>query len=255
MALNFMKRIFSLITLAIGFASCNSPKAVLLPQEDSIVEKPSNHRKYSLDTYDSINFVLSEITSDYFDHYILQTGETIKSDSSGKKQNGVLTLPLVSGQVCTKSDTGVSDGSSDSYVIYEYNGILPSIDEYYVLALGYESYNFFLINRHTGEETSVGSDPVVSPLATKIISFYIDDTEIAENLPIGFSVHEILNKKIKKEKEKNTTIYYQKEEGYSYYPDSKEWCWESENVLLLKFTYKGKEQEEHSDYLKLKIKK
>jgi hypothetical protein len=252
----FIKNSCFLITVLALFAACNGQRQVPVKQEntDILVEMPANHRKYKMDTYDSADFKLAEISSIYFDTTVSQSGEVVVQDSSGEKQNGVLRLPLITGVVVAKTDTGVSDGSSDSYVEYEYKGLFKSIEQYYILALSYESYAFFLIDRRTGEETSIGIDPVVSPHATKIISWNIDESEITENLPIGLSIMEILNKKVIGNKERNITLYCQKEEGYSYYPDSKELYWENENVLLLKFSYKGIDTGEHSDYLRLEMK-
>jgi hypothetical protein len=73
----FKKCTFLLITASAIFTACHRQSNISAKQgnNDDSVEIPANYRKYKIDTYDTANFTLTEITNTYFDSFIGESAE------------------------------------------------------------------------------------------------------------------------------------------------------------------------------------
>ncbi len=117
--------------------------------------KPKTHTaKYSLNENNTNKYTLTILTEENFDQQP-HLGEEVSEDIRYQKSNGVIKLPLAYGKYYIASDSGVPDGSSDSYVLHEYIGQLNSANYYLIQIQGYETMSYNLIDKSTGEEKNI----------------------------------------------------------------------------------------------------
>jgi hypothetical protein len=264
--MNKVQTVFILIIMM--FQSCNHNTTSQLIDTDSIEAinaitdtiatttlRPFDSHKYNLDEKDSMYFSLTEITESYFDQYASESGEGIVADKNFEKKSNEIKLLLTSGKYYTRKDTGVSDGSSDSYIKYNYLGTLNSIGQYYIVAEEYETIHTYLVNQADGKENETGRDPILSPQRKWILSFEnIYDSEGSDDLSINLLFDQLVNGNIIADNTRSVTLYYQNnKESFEGYPDSEEVCWEKENIVLLKLTFKGNDNDTYSDYLRVEV--
>ncbi|MGO1376099.1 MAG: hypothetical protein ACTH7W_01115 [Psychrobacter sp.] len=100
--------------------------------------------------------------------------DILSKDESIKKRNGVISIPTA-GKVVTFTDKNVDN---DGYQIFEYVGQIAPLNQYLVSGGYWESGDYKMIDKNSGETTQTFIDyPHISPNKKYIISAYTNPYE------------------------------------------------------------------------------
>ncbi len=167
-------------------ASKNSSK-VLLSELDTfyIGNKLVNVEKVSKSDFDKLAAAVFVLESDSLEKIHL------RADSSFVKRNGdTLFLKISNGRINKFINTHDSSNKSEpdeSYEHFLYLGFRDDIGQCIVNFSGYEEYGYYLIDKKTGDETLMSTEPIVSPDKKCFINSY--STENFNGLELYKNTH------------------------------------------------------------------
>lgn len=244
-----VKKILLVIAIPATFFSCHTGRQSVLAQTMAVhkMEGDKSGQQQAASTHfsfvqpqDSIRFVLSTISEKEFASSEIVYEDKIKKDTNRfKVVNGVLRLPLATGKSFVVKNNISKD---DSYLEYKYIGYLADIDKYIMECTGYEWYEYFTVDKQTGDTAIFFEKPKISPHNGKIACVYYDiyQTEIPT---IQVSTYKLLSKQITTYDTTYIAISNEK------YPVNCTLVWENEFSMLIKLAFEA----ESYEYLRLKM--
>jgi hypothetical protein len=164
-----MKNIITLLAL---FFACTATHAQnvetkLIPDQLTMVSFYADvknqifdyNRTFRMDTVISISITTEAYYNSLKDR---QISHIIKDTAKYRRENGVLRLPVANTHIELKDE---HSGEGDVINRNFYQGQIPLLNSYLVGFSGYEHYDYFLINKTTGErdENNFGDYPFISP--------------------------------------------------------------------------------------------
>ncbi|MDJ1502359.1 hypothetical protein [Xanthocytophaga agilis] len=246
-----VKKILLVITIPVTVFSCHSGRQSALAQTVAVhklegrkqdPQVVASTRFSFVQPTDSTRFVLSVISEKEFASSEITYQDKIKRDTNRFKIiNGEIRLPLATGKSFVVKNNLSKD---DNFLEYKYIGYLPDIDKYLMECTGYEWYEYFTVDKQTGDTAIFFEKPQISPLNGKLACVYYDmyQTELPM---IQISTYKLTAKQISGYDTTYIAISDQK------YPMACTLIWENEISMLIKLSFESSS----SEYLRLKMRR
>ena len=117
-------------------------------------------------------FTIERIPRQVYQQALKHRYDFLKKDSLAVKQeSGVMTLPCKKKTV-TLLDEGPTEDTGITF--HNYLGEIPDLEQYVVLRVVYRSFETLFIDKQTGAETEMGSNPLPTPDSKYVVDVYSD---------------------------------------------------------------------------------
>jgi|GEM_PF-5279636 len=244
-----VRKILLVIVIPAAVFSCNSIRQPVWAQAVALCSvaggtqtRPvgSSVRFEFAEPNDTTRYVLSAISEkDFAFTATTYTDKILRDTNAFKVVNGEIRLPLSTGQFFTVRNN-LSKG--DSYLSYRYVGQLSAIGKYVMECTGHEWYEYFLVDKKTGDTAIFFEQPKISPKNTRLACVYYDMYQ-TERQTIQITLHTLRHNQISGSRTTCIKI------GDEQYPLECLLVWENEKSLMVRLAF----NESAPQYLRLRM--